>query len=365
MTTDPQPAPYPTTFRIPEFPLGRAGDVFVHAGPRLEPRIVSVPTEVSAFTVDVQPGAELFTEFGILLDRLGVRGAAVEMIDGDFATLPYVHPDFGPDAAHPMLFSADFSARTPARLHAGSATLGFRVGDSDPAHLEPFAHVHASWTDPEGRLYGGHLRPGVIVGRAGLRLQFFAYDSAEQLSSTDAETGLPTFSPRPYESGSSVEPGNLESQTVGASASADATASDGHMHASIIVAGTTRRGIVARVRPGLHIDEAVVEVCRTAGFTTAEVRGGVGSTIGALLVNPSTSTGTPKSEERKVTEVAWPAVEYSVLRGHVDLNGEKPNVELYGEVIDIHAEMHSGTVLNQANPVAVTFELLVLDGVEG
>ncbi|RBP65056.1 hypothetical protein DFO66_105162 [Brevibacterium sanguinis] len=358
----------------PDYPLGRAGETFVHAGPRLHPRIVSVPTAVAVHDVDLLPGAELFTEFGRILSELDVRGAGVEVVSGGFSALPYVRPAYGPDAAHPMHFSAEMSAECPVRVRAGSATLGFRSPASDlrapapaapapalapappgpapgpaapgPAALDPFGHIHASWTDRLGRHRGGHLLPGATIGAEGLRLRVFAYSDVELLSAIDEETGLPTFAPRSRPD-HRVAPNPIHDVEVSPTSASSAHQTD---------QDTVRTGVVSRIRPGQMIDEAVLDVCRAAGFTRAEVRGSLGSTVGAIFEDVN-----GRGERAEEVVVDWPAAEYTVLRGTVEDSPGEPHVELVAEAVDVHGRVLAGRVRTGANPVAVTFELLLLE----
>ena len=108
--------------------------------------------------------------------------------------------------------------------------------------------------------------------------------------------------------------------------------------------------MISRVLPGVHLDDALLRVCRAAGFERARVRASLGSTVGARLL----------SEDGETTEVAWPAVEFTQLIGGVDgASGDAPLVELQGTLVDIHGEVHNGVVRLGENPVAVTFELYV------
>lgn len=317
----------------PAYPLGFPGDRFVHAGPQLEPRTVSVPTPVRVEEVCLDAGAEVFSEVGAILSALDSHGAGAEIVSGGFSTLNYVRPAYGPDAAHPMHFSQPFRAECPAVALSGSGTLGLRSTPVDSVAegqrpVAPFAHFHATWKDRGGNLQGGHLLPGTVVGEDGLTLRVFAYSAAELVSETDPETGLPTFTPRPWKP---------------------------PVSAAGRVTTPTRRGVISRVRPGQIIDEAVLEICRAAGFSTAEVRGSLGSTVGAVFDRrPS------RGEEFEEVIVDWPAAEYTVFRGTVAESTDGPRVEFFGEAVDVHGQVLSGSLRLGINPVAVTFELLVL-----
>lgn len=291
----------------PGYRLGEPGDVVIHAGPRQSPRIVSVPTRHSEHLIDLAAGDDLFDSVTGLLESLDVSGLMVEFADGEFGRIDYVYPAYGPDAEHPMSFTSEFHHDGPAELRHASATVGKKDG-------VPFTHIHASWLTGEGLVKGGHLLPGTLVGPKGMRLRVFALADAQQFSEADPETGFFAFAPTATDSPSS--------ESVPSSA------------------------VISRVRPGELIDDAIVAICRAAGFDTAEVRASLGSTTGTVFTDSS---------------APWPAVEFTHLTGSVSgALGDNPQVSLEGEVVDVAGEVHTGQLALGANPVAVTFELLVL-----
>ncbi|WP_346036913.1 PCC domain-containing protein [Brevibacterium picturae] len=289
----------------PGYPVGRPGDVVIHAGPRQNPRIVSVPTRHTEHLIDLVEGDGLFDSITGLLDSLEVSGLMVEFVDGEFGGIEYVYPAYGPDAEHPMSFTSDFRFEGPATVHHGSATVGAKDG-------VPFSHIHASWVTEDGTIRGGHLLPGTLVGPNGMRLRVFALADAQLLSETDPETGFSAFAP---------------AVTVAAAPDHSGDA------------------VVSRVRPGEFIDEAVLAVCREVGFDAAEVRASLGSTTGAVF-----TAGT----------APWPAVEFTRLTGAITgALGDSLQLSLEGEVVDVAGTVHSGVLAARANPVAVTCELFV------
>lgn len=291
----------------PGYRLGEPGDVVIHAGPRQSPRIVSVPTRHSEHLIDLAAGDDLFDSVTGLLESLDVSGLMVEFADGEFGRIDYVYPAYGPDAEHPMSFTSEFHHDGPAELRHASATVGKKDG-------VPFTHIHASWLTGEGLVKGGHLLPGTLVGPKGMRLRVFALADAQQFSEADPETGFFAFAPTATDSPSS--------ESVPSSA------------------------VISRVRPGELIDDAIVAICRAPGFDTAEVRASLGSTTGTVFTDSS---------------APWPAVEFTHLTGSVSgALGDNPQVSLEGEVVDVAGEVHTGQLALGANPVAVTFELLVL-----
>ncbi len=301
-----------TALQQPTFSLKAPGTAVVHAGPRQNPRIVSVPTPCTEHVLELPEGADLFSALEASLTDFAVPGIMAEFLSGDFGHIDYVHPAYGPDAEHPMSFTELFSIDSPTELRHASATTGFREG-------VPFCHIHASWTGADGETKGGHLQPGTLAGPAGLRIRLFALHDVQLISEVDPETGFSAFAPTPTDRAVKT------SESLETSDSPDA--------------------VVARVRPGEILDEAVLAVCRNAGFDSAEVVASLGSTTGAVFTD-----GT----------APWPAVEFTHLIGTVTgAQNTTPQIALSGEVVDVAGEVCSGTLKPQANPVAVTFELFV------
>ena len=304
--------------RQPTFPLKAPGTAVIHAGPQQNPRIVSVPTRCTEHVIELSEGTDLFAALERSLTDFSVSGIMAEFVSGQFGHTDYVHPAYGEDAEHPMSFTEAFRVESPTELRHASATIGFRE-DS------PFCHVHASWTNADGETRGGHLLPGTLAGPFGLTIRLFALPDAHLISDVDPETGFSAFAPHP------VTPAHATASS--------STAPD------LAAAARPAEAVVARVRPGEILDEAVLDICRNAGFDSAEVVASLGSTTGAVFID-----GT----------APWPAVEFTHLSGAVTgARNSTPRITLSGEVVDVAGEVSSGTLKPQANPVAVTFELFV------
>lgn len=291
---------------------GRAGEQLVHRGPAGRERIVSVPSPVVVVRDELASGELITDALWALLEPTGALAASVELGTGTFSHLPYVFPALGAQEGDPVSFSEPQVAAGPAMVLSGSATVGHRFG-------ERYTHTHATWLDQRGNLRGGHLLPGARVGDVPIEVVLRALPGAEQLSADDPETGMPAFAPSPVDPVTAPVPEGAP------------------------------RAVISRVLPGIHLDDAVAQVCAEAGFTQARVRASLGSTVGARLVG----------EDGDIVEVDWPAVEFTQLIGGLDGTGDEPRITLQGTLVDIHGEVHNGVIRRGENPVAVTFELYV------
>ncbi|MEV4729711.1 DUF296 domain-containing protein [Saccharopolyspora sp. NPDC049426] len=284
----------------------RAGTPLRHPGPRAPERIVSVPTDVSVLRAALPRGAGVAEALWRLTEGAGAAAASVELANGSFGVLRYVHPAIGTE--HPAYFSETVEPAGPCFVLGGSATVGLRDGAG-------FAHVHATWLDRSGKVRGGHLLPGTTVGDLPVEATVRLLHDVTFVSHTDSETQMPAFTPHPR------------------------------------AEATNPRAVAARVRPGEDLHAAAASIARAAGFGVATVRASLGSVVGARLWSGSND----------VVEVDWPATEFTKLTGTV--RGD--DVVLAGSLVDRHGAVHSGVLVPGENPVAVTFELYVEDATNG
>ncbi len=307
-----------TALPQPTFPLKAPGTAVVHAGPQQTPRIVSVPTRCTEQVLELPEGTDVFAALEHSLTDFAVPSIMAEFLSGDFGHIDYVHPAYGPDAEHPMSFTEAFTVDVPARLRHASATVGVRDDT-------PFCHIHASWTTSDNRVKGGHLLQGTQAGPEGLTIRLFTLHDAQLISDVDPETGFSAFAPTPTDNAADQPESRKLSEPTESPRSPNA--------------------VVSRIRPGEILDEAVLAVCRTVGFDSAEVVASLGSTTGAVFTDGA---------------APWPAVEFTHLSGTVTgARSADPKVTLSGEVVDVAGDVHSGVIADGANPVAVTFELFV------
>ena len=103
--------------------------------------------------------------------------------------------------------------------------------------------------------------------------------------------------------------------------------------------------VVARVRPNEDIVTAVESIARLHGLPNASIRGGLGSLIGAHFTNGPI--------------VPDDATEVLVRAGRVE--GGLAKIDLLA--VDARGQVHEGWLERGANPVCITFDLvLVGDG---
>jgi predicted DNA-binding protein with PD1-like motif len=285
----------------------------VHPGPRAEQRRTSVPVHSRAVFVSLPPGRRLVDALDSVLAELEVTSAQIELLDGTFSRLSYCYPAPPGDRPAAVWFSDTVEARAPARLLAGSMTVGTRDGDR-------YFHCHAAWVDAAGELRGGHVWPETLVGPGPLHVLIHALHGVDSRSAVDPETSLPVFTPH--------------ARTLTAP-----------------TAGGVRRAVMSRLHPGVDVTAAVAEIAAEHGFAAASVSGSVGSLVGVVLQGPDGAV-----------VVEGPATEVSFAGVLPAPGGGPPTVSVVA--VDAHAQVHTGLLVPGENLVAVTVELLVEERTE-
>jgi predicted DNA-binding protein with PD1-like motif len=289
--------------------LTRWTEPLSHPGPPVEVRRRSIATTTTQAHVTLQAGARLIDAMSAEIERLGHACGQVELLDGTFCKISYCFPAVCEDRSVAVTYGGIHEALAPARLAAGSATVGFRDG-------ERFAHCHVTWFDADGVLRGGHLWPDTVIGPEPVRAVIHALADVDMLGAIDGESGLPVFTP--------------------------------HRRQSFPSSGIGVRAVISRLAPGVEVGTAVREVMQGHGFARASVAGSVGSLCGPVLARAGS-----------VQVVAGPATEVT-FTGTVDLDNEEHS-RIHVMAVDRFGAVHAGMLVKDENIVAVTMELLVTE----
>ena len=166
-------------------------------------------------------------------------------------------------------------------------------------------HCHAAWTEPDGARRGGHILTGESIVTEPTVVQAWGFSDIALETSLDPETNFTLFQP----SGVS---------------NAHATA------------------VVARVRPNEDIVTAIETIARIHDMPDATVRGSLGSLIGAHFTNG--------------TVVPVAATEVLIRAGRV--TGGVAKIDLLA--VDARGHVHEGWLELWANPVCITFDLVLV-----
>lgn len=274
-------------------------------GPAAARRFESVPGRGREITFTLEPGLTLNEALARPLAAAGLEAAAIELTGGALGPFRYVRPALAPDQSHAAYYSATFAPEGMSRLERANATFGRRDG-------APFAHVHALWTEPDGARRGGHILTQETIVAAPVAARAWGAPEIAIVAAQDAETNFTLFGPLPRAGG---EGGDIPL-------------------------------IAARLRPNEDVTLAIEAVCRAHGWRRARVVGSVGSLVGALFEGGAT-----------VPDIATEAL---ITRGTVSPGPDgTPRASLTIALADMAGEVHAGRLLRGANPVCITFEVML------
>lgn len=275
-------------------------------GPVASERIVAVEARGRAITFDLETGVLLVDAVRLGFAAHGFTSGVLEL--GALALNPFasVMPALSKTGENAAFYSDTFRPKGVSRLKHGAMTFGRRDG-------APFFHCHALWTEPGGKVSGGHILPDETTVAEGITVNAFGLDGAVFEGNIDPETNFKLFGP-------------IAVPPVNASASS--------------------RAYAVRLRPNQDFCGALEAFCTHHGITHARVRGGVGSTIGARF-----DDGT--RVENFATEVY--IRDGRIAPGIDDKLAATADVSL----IDYTGAIAEGRYSRGDNPVLMTFELVL------
>jgi predicted DNA-binding protein with PD1-like motif len=266
-------------------------------GPIYQRRIDSFGISTQCLTFPLVAGRSLLEAATAPMVDAGWRGGTLSFAGAGFDPFRYVMPGPPDDASHVAYFSAPCAPAGLTRIEQANATFGWHDG-------KPFLHCHAVWTEADGARRGGHILPSEAIVAAPAMVQAWGFSEATISTSHDPETNFTLLQP----SGASR-------------AGADA--------------------VVARVRPNEDIVSAVETIARLHHMPDAIIRGSLGSLIGAQFEDG--------------TIVPDNATEVLVRSGRVTTG--VADIDLLA--VDGCGHVHGGRLARNANPVCITFDLLL------
>jgi predicted DNA-binding protein with PD1-like motif len=298
-----------------------------HPGPAAAERSTVVPTTLRQASLTLAPGRTLLQAVSEALAAHGAHSAVLQLGTGTLFPFAHVMPALSTSAEHAVYFSARFDAAAPVRLDIATVTVGQRDG-------QPSLHCHAQWHTADGTRHIGHVLPGDAVLTEAIAAQAWLLDGAAFVAQPDDETRFTLFKPMAV----------LRS-TVATTAAA-AAADTGSAAAAEPNTTGERQALAVRLAPNADVCSALEAVCRQHGLRSATVRGGVGSTVGAAF-----------ADGRRVLPYV---TELLVRQGRVrpDAQGQ-PVAEIDVSLVDHTGGLAEGRLQRGANPVLVTFELVL------
>jgi predicted DNA-binding protein with PD1-like motif len=278
-----------------------------HPGPVDAQRVAVVDATLRRKSLQLPPGGSLLATLSEALAPFGAASAVLQLQPGTLHPFAYVMPALSTTAAHAVYFSDRHDAVGPVQLETATVTVGQRDGR--------FAlHCHARWMAADGHLHCGHVLPDDAVLASPMQATAWLLDGAAFEVIDDDETAFSLFKPtaRPAAAG---------------------------------IAGG-RAALAVRLAPNVDVCTTLEAICRERGIRHATVRGGVGSTVGALFDDG-------RRVEPFVTELL-------VRQGRVRPGADgMPLAEIDVSLVDHHGGLADGRLARGANPVLVTFELVL------
>jgi predicted DNA-binding protein with PD1-like motif len=236
----------------------------------------------------------------------GFSGGVLNINGGALGPFAYVMPALSETGENAAFYSDTFRPAGITRLRTGAMTLGQRDGAA-------FFHCHALWTEADGRAGGGHILPEETVVAEPFAVDAFGLDGAIFTAEPDPETNFKLFGPVPS-AATGVE--------------------------------TICSAYALRLRPNQDFAGALEAFCRERVITSAKLRGGVGSIIGARFADG-------RAVEPFATEMA--------VRSGVIAFGAGDTLEATLDValVDYLGGLAMGRLTRGDNPVLMTMELVL------
>lgn len=308
---------------LPPEPLRTAPDgrrLIVHPGPVAGRRADAVPVQLQPLALRLAAGQPLLPALQQALPA-GTASAVLRLGTARLNPLAYVMPDRSRSPAHAVYFSDRHQAPGPVQLLDGCITYGRQQGS-------PWLHCHARWreigveSDPPARAARRPVRCGHLLPHEAWLAQdlpataWCLSDAGFEVQACD-ETGFSLF----------------RAVGTGTAPKGQAPARPG-------------QALAVRLAPNEDPCRALEALCLAHGITRATVRGGVGSTVGAVF------------DDGRVVQPF--VTELFVRDGHVrpGVDG-RPAARLDVVLVDHTGGVAQGRLARGANAVLVTFELVL------
>jgi predicted DNA-binding protein with PD1-like motif len=278
----------------------------LHPGPVAAQRVQVLPAQTRLLGVTLAPGLSLLDAVTQALPA--TASAVLRLSGGALLPLSYAMPALSTTPEHAVYFSPRFEASGLCQLETASVTYGLRDG-------QPWLHCHAQWTEPDGTRRCGHVLPDQAMICEPVAASACLLDGAQFQVAPDAETHFSLFQP---------------------------VAAQAHWPEA-----AAQNSLVIQLRPNVDVCSAIEAICRERGIVDATLHGGVGSTVGAVF------------EDGTVVEPFVTEVLIHSGRVTADASGA-PRAQIDVSLVDYQGGMAQGRLLRGANPVLVTFELVLV-----
>lgn len=275
-----------------------------HPGPEAPDRAIVCSSRVDRVRLALKEGTTLLEAVSQALP-VDARSAVLRLCGGEFSRLPYFHPALSPTERHAVFYSNLRESAAPAALREATMTYGVRHGAS-------WLHCHALWSDVHGTVVCGHVDPTATLAEP-MEAEAWILKDVKFDVLEDQETNFSLFQPTTLR--------EVEADDMSA--------------------------LVVRLSPNVDVCVAIEDICLARGITAADIRGGVGSTVGAVFDDGRTVE--PFITELLVSSGCVASAENGEVRASIDV-----------AMVDYTGTVSRGRLLRGQNPVLVTFELVIV-----
>lgn len=150
-------------------------------------RFEAKEARVRTFVLRLRPGTDLMEGIRAFCVEHAVQAGAVTTLLGSLRQMRYVYPVPDPAARAGLRYCDPIVLDGPIELLGGAGTIGVMKADGEAA-----VHLHAAFTDPEGRVFGGHVLGGAVAVTAEITID--ALGGVALTRAVDEETDMPVFS---------------------------------------------------------------------------------------------------------------------------------------------------------------------------
>jgi predicted DNA-binding protein with PD1-like motif len=245
----------------------------------------------------LEPGRTLTDSVTAPLIAAGFQSATVVIKDAILSPFRFVMPGPPDSAAHVAYFSATEAPEGRVRIEQANATFGWSSG-------VPIIHVHAAWTESNGRRRGGHILPSETIVAEQAEAIAWGFPDIRIETASDPETNFSLLQP--------------------------------------VVRPSAGTAFYARVKPNQDILSSVEEMTAAAGLSNAIIQGSLGSLIGAVFTDGEGFDD--------------PATEVFVREGFV--RDGKASLSL--TAVDSRGQVRSGWLRRNENAVCITFDVFAM-----
>lgn len=276
-----------------------------HPGPVAAERRRTVDCDIRHVETKLPPGMTLLAALTSVVDDYQAHGAVARLRGGSFDPFAYCMPALSSTPEHAVYFSERYALQGAARLESASVTVGRRASD-------PWLHCHGIWHDAGGQRLSGHVLPDEAVISEPIDASIWLLDGACFEVVPSPETGFSLFEPIAVPAFVPRENGPF----------------------------------AMAIRPNQDFCAALEAECAARAITRARVHGGVGSLIGATF-----------DDGREVLPIATEVFIRDGLVSTAHEGGLAAQIDV--SLVDYLGGLAEGRLRRGANPVLVTFELLV------